>query len=208
MPEFLKRTGLNQGPSLIGWCAAWAAIGIGLIDVYRARRGWTSPTKGAGAFAERGLLFYALFVTSATPFLEEVVFRGFLYRAFRGSYSGFFSTVSVICVLAYFHWVAVSHSLYSLCCLVSIWALLCALREATPGVWNCILCHSAYNAAVTVKWPICLLGMILLLPLCAYFRRGGTPSARAFESEDSADQVTHLPRKSAHAAETSITTML
>ena len=175
---FIERTGLRQGPTLFGWGVAWVAVGIGILNVYGATRGLTSPTMGIRAFSGGGpapLLFYVVFVIVAAPFFEEVVMRGFMYRAFRATYGRFFSAASVICVAAYFHSSVLSPSLYTLSCLISLWILLCAVQEKTWCVWNCIVCHGMYNATVTMKWPICAALMILLLPACAC----GTRSACA-----------------------------
>src|SRR3990172_4718682 len=38
--DFVERTGLSQRPTLRGWCGAWFAIGIGLLDLYGVARGW------------------------------------------------------------------------------------------------------------------------------------------------------------------------
>jgi len=92
--------------------------------------------------------------------------RGFLYRAFRGSYGRALSTALVICFHTYFHWGLVSRSLYTLVYLSLLQVLLCMTRERTGNVWNCILCHSAYNAAVGVNWATYFIGMILLFPFC------------------------------------------
>jgi membrane protease YdiL (CAAX protease family) len=167
--DFIQSTGLNQKPTLLGWWGAWIAIGITLIDHFGVLKGWTSPNRETRGFFSNGgeiLVFYVIYVISAGPFFEEVVFRGFLYRAFRGSYGRFLSTVLIICMAAWFHWGAVIHSLWTPACLFSLWILLCVIRERTGSVWNCVLCHAAYNAAGTVAWPYYVVGMLLLLPYC------------------------------------------
>ena len=182
--NFVQSTGLSRRPNLLGWLGAWVVIGISFIDGLGVTKNLTSPNEVTRGFISHGgeaLLFYVLFVISVGPFFEEVVMRGFMYQAFRGSYGRFLSTVLVVCVGAWFHWGAVIHSLWTPACLFSLWILLCAMREWTGSVWNCVLCHAAYNAAVTVNWPFYVVGMILLLPCCAYRQRTTEASRRELD---------------------------
>ncbi|MDR3575460.1 MAG: CPBP family intramembrane metalloprotease [Anaerolineaceae bacterium] len=168
---FVKRTNLNTGPSLWGWAAAWIAICIAILDHYWATRGWTSPNSIQRGFYNAGggsLLFYTIFVSSVGPFFEEVVMRGFLYTAFRGSKGKLASTFLTLLVGIYFHRVAIIHSFYTALCLVSLWVLLCILREWTNSVWNCVVCHAIYNLSVAIIWQIDVLLMVCLVPFCVY----------------------------------------
>jgi membrane protease YdiL (CAAX protease family) len=169
--RFFQHVGLSQQPTLLGWWGAWVGVGIALFDRFGGAKGWTSPHPISHGFYREGgqvLLFFVLYVISVGPFFEEVVLRGFLYRAFRGSYGWVACMLIVICVAVNFHWGAVSGSWFSAGCLISLWLLLCVLREWTGNVWNCVLCHAAYNATQVLIWPIYLAGMVVLLPLCAY----------------------------------------
>jgi membrane protease YdiL (CAAX protease family) len=171
---FIQNAGLRHGPDLLGWGGAWVAIGIGMLDHYGVVKGWTSPNQVTRSFfyhSGKALEIYIFFAILVAPFYEEVVLRGFLYQAFRGGYGRLNSTLLVICVTSYFHWSAISNSLYTPMCLISLWILVCILREWTTSVWNCVLCHAAYNAAGTVTWQIYVVSMMLLLPYCAYRTR-------------------------------------
>jgi membrane protease YdiL (CAAX protease family) len=172
--DFIQSTGLSQKPTLLGWWGAWIAIGIGFVCHFGVLKGWSSPDRVTRGFINNGganLVFYVVFVISAGPFFEEVVFRGFLYRALRGSYGRFLSTVIVLCMVAWFHWSAVIHSSWTTACFSLLGILLCVMRERTGSVWNCVLGHAAYNAAGILTWPYYIVGMILLLPYCAYGSR-------------------------------------
>ena len=178
LDDFVKRNGLSKQPDYRGWIVAWVVIGIALLDRYGVTKGWTSAnTVTRGFFNSEGgvLLFYVIFVNSIGPFYEEVVMRGFLYKAFRNNYGKLISTSIVLLVAVYFHWSTVGHSLYTAACLVSLWIVLCALREWTGNTWSCILCHAIYNAVDSFSWPIYISAMIVLSPFCML--RSRTPDS-------------------------------
>jgi len=168
---FSFHAGLQKRLNLFGWIAAWLAIGIGFINHFGAVRGWTAssirPAYGY-QFTGGAWLFFIFKSVFVVPFYEETVTRGFLYRAFRSSYGKFFSTSLIICFSAYFHWWDVSHSAFTLLCLATLWTLLCIVREWTGNLWNCLLCHVAYNAIADKQWLVCIIGMILILPFCVF----------------------------------------
>jgi membrane protease YdiL (CAAX protease family) len=174
---FATKAGLSRRPTLFGWWCAWGAIGIAFLDRYAGAKGLTSPNPVASGFYVHGGwhdLFYVFFVVSLGPFYEEVVLRGFLYSAFRRGYGWIASTLVVLCVTAYFHKGAVSGSFWTALCLGSLWVLFCQVRERTPSVWNCVLCHAAYNAVQVFAYPVWVAGMLFLLPVCAA-RKGKGP---------------------------------
>jgi membrane protease YdiL (CAAX protease family) len=80
------------------------------------------------------------------PFCEELFMRGFLYRAFRGSYSILASTALIVGITAIMH---VDQFLQSWAAVITISAmtvLQCFLRERTGNLWDCIICHLVFNA--------------------------------------------------------------
>jgi membrane protease YdiL (CAAX protease family) len=171
---FIQNIGLRHGPDLLGWSGAWAAIGIAMLEHYGVVKGWALPSQNARGFFYQGgkaLEVYILFVILVAPFFEEIVLRGFLYRAFRGGYGQLNSTLLVLCITMGFHWSVMSNSLYTPMCFILLSILVCMLREWTTSVWNCVLCHAAYNAAGTVTWQIYVVSLMLLLPYCAYRTR-------------------------------------
>jgi membrane protease YdiL (CAAX protease family) len=170
--DFVERSALARRPTFMGWGLVWVAIGIGLADLYGMARGLTSASGASSRgyyFSLTGAAFSFSILKSIliVPVYEEIVFRGFLYRAFRGTYGAIPSTGIIVCLSAYFHWEAVSHSLFTTACLVSLWILLCFVRERTGSSWDCILSHEAYNAVVSRHWLLCMLGLVLAGALCA-----------------------------------------
>lgn len=179
--SFALRAGITDGPTLLGWCSAWVGVAIGLAALYAAHTGLTPRDRVVHGFYNQGgelLLFFVVFAILVSPFFEEVVLRGFLYSAFRGSYGRTLSTFIVLSVTSYFHWSTISGSLYSALCLTSLWIMLCLLRERAGTVWNCVLAHAAYNAAQTVTWPTYIAAMILVLPFCLYGSKKATTQLR------------------------------
>ncbi len=174
--------GLGHPPTTGGWWCGSVALGISLLDYYGGARGLTSPNPVAHGFYQRGgglLLFYVLYVVSVGPFFEEVVLRGFLYRAFRQSYGRLSSTAAVLGVGAYFHWAQLTHSFWTPVCLILLWMLLCMVMEWTGNIWNCILGHAIYNAAQVLKWPIYVGAVLLFLMLCAKFSGSASPRRKS-----------------------------
>jgi membrane protease YdiL (CAAX protease family) len=80
-------------------------------------------------------------------FFEEPVYRGFLYKAFRGSYSMGISMVLIMGITAWDHWSYYSHWVAAFD--LSIFTIVqCYLREKSNSLWDCILCHFAFNASL------------------------------------------------------------
>jgi membrane protease YdiL (CAAX protease family) len=169
IPDFIARAGLKQGVNRFGWCAAWLALGLALIDGYGHSRGLTAsseqphPLKYMSIGAASWFFLKSVLIV---PFYEETVTRGFLYRAFRGSYGALASTIATLCFSAYFHWSSMSRSLFTAACLGSLWVLLCIVRERTGSLWGCFLGHAVYNslAAPPHLWFPAVAVMVLLLP--------------------------------------------
>ena len=156
--DFLEPAGLRRGFSILGWCAAWLAIAIAVIDDYGASRSWTASSSQhyAAGYGSFGISwwYFTLSAILVAPFCEEVATRGFLYPAFRRHYSLVISTLIIICFSAYFHKSSVFRSAFTFGCLGSLWVLLCIVRERTGSLWDCLLCHGVYN----------LVGLHLLIP--------------------------------------------
>jgi membrane protease YdiL (CAAX protease family) len=166
--DFLEPAGLRRGISILGWCAAWLAIAVAFVDAYGASRGLTASVRqsqpvGYGTFSV-AWLYFTLSSVLIAPFCEEVVTRGFLYRAFRGRYSFLVTTVIIICFSVFFHWSSVSRSLFTFGCLASLWALLCIVRERTGSLWDCLFCHAVYNLVGIHLWIPAVVVVILFLP--------------------------------------------
>jgi len=167
---FVQETALDHRPTLWGWALTWAAIALGLLDLYFVFKGWGKVHQSASSFYNAGQVSWVSFVVYSailSPFCEEAVIRGFLYRAFRGSYGIFVSTLLVLCIQVYFHWGLISHDWIALFLLLAGGILLCLIREYTGNSWNCVLFHAAYNTTVLRQWPVVIIGMIIALFFCA-----------------------------------------
>jgi membrane protease YdiL (CAAX protease family) len=97
-----------------------------------------------GTFGPERLCFVAPLLL-LSPFCEEVVFRGFLYRAFRGSYGRITSTVLIVALSAWGHRAEYCASWVAALGLTAFAVLECCLRENSDSLWDCVLCHAAFN---------------------------------------------------------------
>jgi len=82
--------------------------------------------------------------------------RGFLYRAFRNTYGFVGATTFVLLVAGFTHMDVVFKSLWGLFFIMSGNVAFCYVREKSPSLWDCILCHVAYNGviAVNILWVV------------------------------------------------------
>lgn len=148
-----------------------------MFDVLCVTKEWVTPPNEAQSVYRAGGLrwwLYAAEVVLLTPFYEETVMRGFLYKAFRGSYGVLASIAVILCANTWFHWGLISEPLSF--AMVNLGALLlCLIRERTGSLWNCILFHCAYNTFVTLDGRFSIAGLILALPACVYFAKRMQP---------------------------------
>ncbi len=72
--------------------------------------------------------------------------RGFLYRAFRGSYPISLSLGVILALAGLTHWSQVHRSWVAAAEVGSLTILQCYLRERTGNLWDCIICHFVFNA--------------------------------------------------------------
>ena len=187
--DFLSRMGLNRMPTVAGWCAGWVALGLAVLDHYGAARGWTASARipaQRGGYPTEQAVFLVTTSVFIGPLVEEIVTRGFLYRALRACYPLVLSIGLVICFSAFFHSGSMSRSAFTALCLVSLWVALCIVREHSASLWNCVFCHWIYNAAVIRQWSLCAAGMILVLLICRrqvlQLLGAGTSGSREYES--------------------------
>jgi membrane protease YdiL (CAAX protease family) len=151
---FVEGVGLRRMPGRTLWWSVLIAVGIGLLNVYLVTSGWSPPDQHETSYHHQRAeiwLFHSVFISTLGPLYEEVTLRGFLYKAFRRSYGQVTSTVIVVGVTAYLHWNKSMQSAGALVCLFSLWTMLCILREKTNNVWNCVVCHAAYNFTLTLS---------------------------------------------------------
>jgi uncharacterized protein len=93
-------------------------------------------------------IFFQLSPLILAPIFEEIVDRGFLYKAFRASFP---VAVSVLIMIAWTLWTHYPYWRQSWIAALnySAWTVLqCYLREKSPSLWDCILCHCLSNAVL------------------------------------------------------------
>lgn len=195
---FAATAGFGSRPNRIGWLLAWGAVGLAILNLLAIQTGLAAP--GSGAVSKRfyesgniGGLFFILLTTVVSPFVEENLLRGFLYKALRQTFSVITCTMVVLMVTIYFHWKTVAHDFVSAASLILGGVILCAVRERTRNTWNCYLFHAAYNAAITQQWQICAVGLIALIPTC--FTKAPPETALP---EESSEKATSAQPSSSH----------
>jgi len=75
--------------------------------------------------------------------------RGFLFRAFRNTYGFLFATVLILVLTGLGHDI-ISKSLAGFALIMSVNLALCFIREKSNSLWDCILCHLAYNSTLNL----------------------------------------------------------
>ena len=161
--------GLERCPTLAGWTVAWFAFGMGLLSLYLAQVGRVTPDAAAEIFYRKGApawRAFTFFDTILGPLIEEITMRGFLFRAFRGSFGLYVSAALVLGVQAYFHWGLLFHDISAFGIFILGGIILCLLMEYTENSWNCFLFHGTYNATVARLWPIWILTMLPMFFIC------------------------------------------
>lgn len=149
---FANAFALDQEPSAIGWGSILPAVALACLGLYFVRRGFVHDTAITRAFrysdpAQQGLLAVLLL---AGPFVEEAIMRGFVYPSFRGTYGVGASTIIVVTIGIFLHPDSLHPiGVYALL-IVLLDAGLCYLRERTKNLWDCIICHVAYNATLVL----------------------------------------------------------
>jgi membrane protease YdiL (CAAX protease family) len=142
------RQGLNISAPVVGVLLG----GIGILVVRCHLAGDVGNASMARYFVPQLGVAKYLFATLLLigPIVEEIVMRGFLYRAFRRGYHVIFSISAIVLVAMVTHWNAIASSIWVLFLLAGLQVILCVLLERTHSLWNCIVCHIAYNATLLV----------------------------------------------------------
>jgi membrane protease YdiL (CAAX protease family) len=148
--ELSNALGIGTRPNAFGILGASAGVGLGILGVYAARRGFVpdSAVTRALRYYDADARSYLVALLLIGPVAEEIVMRGYLYQAFRGSYGVAASIVWTLGIAAVTHFDVIAGSSITLFLLMILNGILCILRERTSSLWNCILCHLAYNATL------------------------------------------------------------
>jgi membrane protease YdiL (CAAX protease family) len=149
---FCKGFSLDRKPSDYAWRGVVLALMIRMFGHLMIHLGWAKGVHlGVVSSIEHTQgperYFFLASLVLLAPFFEEVIYRGFLYRAFRGSYPVAISMAIILAWTANTHWSQYSQSLMAAFGLSLLTIVQCWLREKSDSVWDCILCHLAYNGS-------------------------------------------------------------
>jgi membrane protease YdiL (CAAX protease family) len=144
--------GLNRKPTNLVWFGVTAAVLLRLVSQFVLIHGWSKGVNNYEFTSFRNTIGYERWLFKLSPVIlapifEESVNRGFLYKAFRGSYSVGASTLFVLVWVCYTHWSYYSVSWIAALNLSALTIVQCYLREKSASLWDCILCHFAFNAS-------------------------------------------------------------
>lgn len=121
---------------------------LAIVAVYLVNNGGGNPQtalvhnlSGSGPSG----IVWLRFIIIITPIVEEIAVRGYIYTAFRGSYSITVSVTMILLIAGAAHFTAITSSWVAAGALLALNLLLCIIRERTDNLWNCVLCHGAYN---------------------------------------------------------------
>lgn len=148
-----KAFGLDCEPTNLIWFGLVMTLAIRLATHFMFVFHWGNGSYNYDFAAFRNTIgfqriFFMLSPLVLAPIFEEIVNRGFLYKAFRASFS---VTVSVLIMIAWTLWTHYPYWHHSWIAAVnySAWTILqCYLREKSPSLWDCILCHFVSNAVL------------------------------------------------------------
>lgn len=148
---FREACGLNKRPSQYVWFGVTFAFCLCLLSHFLRALGWVQGHSShemrafANTYGPERYLY--LFGGLAAAFAEEPVYRGFLYKAFRGSYSMLASVMLVVAYTAITHWNQYQYMGWAVISLSAITVVQCYLREKSGSLWDTILCHLVFNAS-------------------------------------------------------------
>ncbi len=150
LAAFWQGFSLKIKPTELVWSGIVCALAIRFFGHIMSVHGWSHgvPFYDLKAFQEAAgpeRYFYLGPLLLLAPLFEESIYRGFLYKAFRGSYSMATSTALIVVWTTYTHWLYYSHSWAAAVDLSLLTVVQCYLREKSASLWDCIFCHFAFN---------------------------------------------------------------
>jgi len=150
LAAFWQGFSLKFQPTELAWFGIVCALAIRFFGHIMRVHGWSHgvPFYDLKAFQDAAgpqRYFYLGPSMLLAPLFEESVYRGLLYKAFRGSYSMAASTALIVIWTTYTHWLYYSHSWAAAVELSLLTVVQCYLREKSASLWDCIFCHFAFN---------------------------------------------------------------
>jgi uncharacterized protein len=129
---------LLQPFALFGAMALWFSFTEGAISLENRVHVWRDPSGEAKAFAVTGFAGLLLGAIAA-PFIEEIIFRGLLFSAWKERWGWFGSMLLTSAVFAFYHQILASAFIGSM-------IYVCLFRR-TGTLLAPILVHAAFNAS-------------------------------------------------------------
>jgi len=150
--DFCRAFGFHKGPTSNVWWGVAIALAIRFFGHFALSHGWGKGVNNRDLYGFKHEVGFQriLFLISPlflAPVCEECIYRGFLYKAFRGSYAmGMCVALVILWTVfnhqsSYHHWIAAFD-------LTGLAVVLCFLRERSASLWDCIICHLAFNASI------------------------------------------------------------
>lgn len=119
---------------------------LALLLVLFVRDGFIEPhNRFADNFGNKTLWYFNYLLVLA-PFCEELIIRGYLYKAFRSDFSVAVCVCFISAITCFSHFAAIIGAPSGAAFLICLNIILSLLREKTNCIWNCVACHLAYNA--------------------------------------------------------------
>lgn len=152
LASFSMGMGLNRKISKYALLGLAAAIALNFFGALMITHKWGTGVHNHDVMAFKHTsgvekYFFLIPTLLLAPIFEELTNRGFLYKAFRGSYPLGFSMTLIMMWTAATHWSQYSHSLLAAFILSLLTLVQCYIREKSGSLWDCIVCHFAFNAS-------------------------------------------------------------
>lgn len=151
--EFWKACGLRNPPTKLFWlgvllaaCIQFAYFGVDWLSLPQFTPFPSLPSSAPTPKQISHLLCAAVI----SPVWEEIVVRGFLYKAFRGTHSVKVSMCLMAIIMVLAHPSQAFSSLTGAGAVTVVSVTLCWLRERSPSLWDCIALHSVYNGLYVI----------------------------------------------------------
>ncbi len=135
------------------WAAA-AGITMAVLATYLVKAGFSpAQTVLSNSLGQRGAWYLGMLALQA-PVTEEVVIRGYFYKAFRHDYSIIVSICCIVWITTLSH-LSAFETVSGMIPLLVLAITTSIIRERTTSLWNCIICHLVYNIILESEtfWP-------------------------------------------------------
>jgi membrane protease YdiL (CAAX protease family) len=149
----LRGFGLDRKPTEFAWLGIALALGVRGFGHFIITHHWSKGVSHYDLAAFRntvGIERYLFLISPIllSPLFEETMYRGFIYKAFRNSYPLWASMLLVVAWTANTHWGQYSVSWVAAFDISVLTMVQCYLREKSDSLWDCILCHLAFNTSL------------------------------------------------------------